>query len=273
MQMSEEHIHSGDESMQDWGLPFYSQMTEWWGSLYISDEDRQRADQIERHCGSGAKVVLELGAGCGGTAAATAAIGHHVVAVEICPARAGILREHAAQAARGFLHPIEGDFYQVNFDQRFDVVCYWNGFGIGSDADQRRLLRRISAEWLVDGGSVLMNVFNPAWWIRRSGDTERKTRRLTQGFDFDPVGSRFVDSWWPHGKPELAVAESIRCYAPVDLALLLEGTGLQLKRIEYDDGAAGSVQDDPIGAKEPLVGSWKYFVSLNHVVQPNTVAG
>ncbi|MFN5457566.1 MAG: hypothetical protein ACK5BX_41150, partial [Bradyrhizobium sp.] len=34
--------------------------------------------------------------------------------------------------------------YTIELAGRFDVVCYWDGFGIGSDADHRRLLRRIA---------------------------------------------------------------------------------------------------------------------------------
>ena len=48
---------------------------------------------------------------------------------------------------------VRADFYTVALDGRFDVVCCWEVFGLGDDADQRRLLRRIEAEWLAPGGA------------------------------------------------------------------------------------------------------------------------
>jgi hypothetical protein len=43
----------------------------------------------------------------------------------------------------GSLRAIEGDFYETEPPGKFDVVAYFDGFGIGTDEDQRRLLRRI----------------------------------------------------------------------------------------------------------------------------------
>jgi len=81
-------------------------------------------------------------------AAATADLGHEVVAVELVPAGAAHARMLASRPERGgSLSVIEGDFYRVELAQTFDVVCYWDGFGIGSDADQRRLLRRMGTGW------------------------------------------------------------------------------------------------------------------------------
>jgi len=44
--------------------------------------------------------------------------------------------------------------YDVDIGGPFDAVCYWDGFGIGDDQDQRRLLRRI-AGWLAPDGRAL----------------------------------------------------------------------------------------------------------------------
>ena len=105
------------------------------------------------------------------------------------------------------------------------MVCYWNGFGIGSDADQRRLLKRIATTWLTPDGCLLMNVFSAWWWARKAGQEEFKSPNLTQGYDFDPVGCRFIDKWWRMDDKSLAIAQYIRCYTPVDLLLLLEVQG------------------------------------------------
>ncbi len=51
--------------------------------------------------------------------------------------------------------------------------------------------------------------------------------------EFDPNGCRLLQSIWPVGDDESqAVTQSLRCYSPADLRLLLEGTRLALHTIE-----------------------------------------
>jgi protein-L-isoaspartate O-methyltransferase len=126
----------------DWAKRFYTRRSKWFGPTGIFPEHRARALEIERLCGRGRKRILELGAGTGGTAAAMADLGHEVVAIELSPVRAVFARELAAQG-RTSLTLLEADFYTVDVPSQFDVVCYWDGFGVGSDADQQRLLRRV----------------------------------------------------------------------------------------------------------------------------------
>lgn len=45
---------------------------------------------------------------------------------------------------------------------------------------------------------------------------------------YDPVHSRGIDTWWEAGAPDRTFTQTIRCYTPADLRLLLEGTGLTL---------------------------------------------
>jgi SAM-dependent methyltransferase len=150
--------------------------------------------------------------------------GHAVTAVEI---------SDRADFAAG----IGGDdFYRVRLDGQFDVVCYWNGFGVGSDAEQRRLLRRIATDWLRPGGVALIDVFNPFVWARWDGDEEHRTPDPDQGYEyelfdrtsFDPVRCTAIDTWWEAGRPDDEISQVLRCYTPADLALLLSGTGLRL---------------------------------------------
>ena len=51
----------------------------------------------------------------------------------------------------------QGDFYTIEYQQSFDLICYFDSFGIGTDADQRRLLKRIET-WLKPNGSVIIEV-------------------------------------------------------------------------------------------------------------------
>jgi SAM-dependent methyltransferase len=246
----------------DWVKEFYTRARESWGPTGIWEKHRARAATMERLCGEGAKRVLDLGAGAGGTAAAIADLGHTVVAVELSPAGAAYTRELAQQLRKGSLAVFEADFFTVELEGRFDVVCYWNGFGVGSDADQRRLLQRIATTWIAPRGSVLMDVFNPWPWARAAGQEETRDQlNAINRRDFDPVGCRLIDEWWPIGDRTQAMAQFLRCYTPADLMLLLEDTGLALAALEV----AGEPLDVEAGQhtmNSPLWDAWEYLVKL-----------
>jgi SAM-dependent methyltransferase len=188
--------------------------------------------------------VLELGSGYGATAVAAAQEGYTVTAVEVSD-RADFTSGLARGPAAGSVTVHKADFYQVRLDEQFDAVCYWNGFGVGSDADQRRLLRRIGFEWLRPGGTALVDVFNPLVWAGWDGDEEHRVPNAAAGYHhelrerirFDPVTCTAIDTWWETDDPDHPISQHLRCYTPADLALLLEGTGLSQTGIVVGDDA------------------------------------
>lgn len=227
----------------DWVRDFYSTTGRWWGDAEatITDRDHGRAAALARHAGTEAHTVLELGAGYGTTAAALALAGYEVTAVEISDRVAFAVP--LDPSAPGSFELINDDFYAVDLCRTFDVVGYWNGFGVGTDADQRRLLSRIAADWLRPGGVALIDVFNPFVWARWDGDEEFRARDVAAGYHhdlherttFDPVTCTATDTWWDAGRPEDTVSQVLRCYSPADLSLLLAGTGLVLTEIAVGD--------------------------------------
>lgn len=241
----------------DWVELFYSTRSRWFGPTGIFEEHRARAAEVERFCGTGQKRILELGAGSGGTAGAMADLGHTVVAVELSPVRAEFARDLAK--SRSNLTVLEADFYTVDLQERFDLVCYWDGFGVGGDDDQRRLLSRVRQQWLIRTGAMLLDVFSPAFWAARAGQQERieAVSRLVDGevrtvrldvpvmahYHYDCATGRFISEWWPEGRMEEMIRESVRCYAPTAFIELLGGTGLVADRFEVD-----RTPIDPTGA-------------------------
>ncbi|MFC3494624.1 class I SAM-dependent methyltransferase [Glycomyces rhizosphaerae] len=221
----------------DWVEDFYSRTGRWWAEAEsgLGDRDRGRVERLHRVCGSEPRRVLELGCGYGTTAAAFADAGHQVVAVELTD-RADQAKAHLERLGPERLQIVRGDFYTATFAGRFDTVTYWNGFGIGSDADQRRLLRRIAEEWLEPDGTALVDVYNPLVWASWDGEVELLQanpergyhHELQQHLTFDPVTATAVDTWWDTAEPERRITQRLRCYTPADLRLLLEGTGLAL---------------------------------------------
>jgi SAM-dependent methyltransferase len=212
---------------------------------------------------------LELGAGSGRTAAAMADLGHTVVAVELNPTDVQYAQELLKIPRQGSLTILEADFFTVELKGRFDVVCGWQCLGMGSDADQRRLLRRIAHEWLAPGGSALIDVYSPIKPVRDAGTELRLpplpgvpgSVEMIERCHFDPVHCRWIDEWQPTAEPDEALAQTVRCYTPADLILLLESTGLRLKRIQVD-GQDVDFESNRIATSGPLMEAWGYLAQL-----------
>lgn len=244
----------------NWVYEFYDKQHEWAGvyAEEINDSHRTAAAWIESFTGPGPRRVLELGAGGGQGAAATAELGHTVVAVELRATACDHARRLATKNDRD-MTVVEGDFYTVELDGTFDVITYWDGFGIGTDAEQRRLLKRV-AGWLTPGGSALFEVGTP-WYAASVDGRGWEVGEAERRYSFDADGCRWNDTWWPKDQPEQRVQQTTRCYSPADLRLLLEGTGLYLHALQ----PAGTVDwensrwwpDAPLGKAMKYVAQMK----------------
>jgi len=246
-----------------WAEEFYrSQFT--WQGIYAGepgDEHRAKVGALARLAGPGPLRILELGPGGGQNAAAAADLGHNVTAVELVPE----LAAHAAglAAARPGMRVINGDFYTVELDGPFDAVVYWDGFGVGEDADQRRLLRRI-AGWLAPGGCALIDINTPWYWAAADG-VEMRWERTARRYGFDHDGCRMLDTWWLENDEARAVRQSLRCYSPADLRLLLDGTGLALDAVE--PGGAVDYASFTWHSRVELARAMQYTARLSHAAR------
>lgn len=217
----------------DWVKEFYSKQNEWF-AIYLGkiDESHHKRAWLVQEMGrlKTRSKILELGAGGGQTAAAMANLGHDVTMIELLPDSAKNAVQLASDLKNGSLEVIEGDFYDVHLNGKFDLICYFDSFGIGQDDDQRRLLKRV-ANWLKPDGFALIEVGATWFWARAAG----KIMDLGGGmrsYDFDPLASRLIDRWWLPENPVEVYAQSLRCYTPADYSLLLEGTGLKVEEIK-----------------------------------------
>jgi SAM-dependent methyltransferase len=251
------------ETSMEWVREFYERQNEWAG-VYVGDvteTHRKNGAVLQRFAGGRIGSLLDLGAGGGQNAAAAADLGYTVTAVELVPSGVKNAQALASQPRKGTLRIVEGDFYEVEFPKRFDMVSYWDGFGIGSDDDQRRLLMRI-ARWLQSTGFALIEVYTPWYWAKSAG-REMKFGKVIRRYDYDTETCRMVDRWWLAGREEEAVTQSLRCYSPDDLEILLKGTGLALKSVEprgaYDAEKNRFVEPVPMGQ------AMQYLVELTRI--------
>lgn len=230
-----------------WSHSFYARqdaVTGCYGSD-IHPSHTALAARVTAHRG-GPGSLLELGAGGGQFAVSAARVGHTVTALDLY-AGGG---EHTRQLAGRYgvsVRTLTADFYTADPGGPFGSVCSWDGFGIGTDDDQRFLLSRV-ARWLAPGGTAYVDVYTPWYWAYHAG-FQRQTAAYTQTYGFDAQGCRMLDTYAP---PEgEAFTQSLRCYGPADLRLLLAGTGLELMEVwpggSYDPQAGVYHPEVPLG--------------------------
>ncbi|MFD1019726.1 class I SAM-dependent methyltransferase [Thalassobacillus hwangdonensis] len=206
----------------DWIKDFYTKQYKWMGTddeaLFTFEE--QLIEKVEKHSGP-VKNLLELGGGKGHFAVMAAKRGYEVTVIELIPEAVehmkALAKEHKVSDN---LQIIEGDFYKVKLEEKFDVICYWDGFGIGADTDQRVLIKRMR-EWLRQGGDMYMDIYTPWYWAKVAGKRMQLNESISRAYDFDPEGCRMLDTWWQTEIPSETYTQSLRCYSPADLQLLV----------------------------------------------------
>ena len=119
------------------------------GAEAIAEYCTEKMSVINRLIPNPGTTLLELGAGNEINAIACANLGFSVTALELIPDCCERIEDHVNTygTSRGSIRVVQGDFYKIGLTEQFDLVTYWDGFEIGSDDDQIRLLKRIS-NWM-----------------------------------------------------------------------------------------------------------------------------
>jgi SAM-dependent methyltransferase len=210
----------------DWALQFYKEQfllskLEEMPELYYLQE----VARIEEQFGKSFESVLELGAGTGGLAYALSKHGKDVTTIELVKE----LADFAQSISASTVHTICGDFYEINFARQFDCILYIDGFGVGVDEDQLRLLKRIY-NWLNDDGYALIDIYEPNYWrqIYREEILPGSDFSVIRKYDFDDANSRLTDTWWHKDNESLQYTQSLACYSPQKIADLGRRANLEI---------------------------------------------
>jgi SAM-dependent methyltransferase len=215
----------------DWVKPFYEQQNEWF-QAYLGPVDEQHYQCLargQRFTGIAAPAqVLELGAGGGQTCFAFAQAGYQCTMIELVQRSAQHAQSLAEELPEGQLNVICGDFYTVELPKKnYDLIFYLDSFGIGEDADQQRLLKRI-AQWLKPSGKVWIEVGSTLYWAGRGLGQLVDLGGIIREHRFEAQSCRLLDEWYVSETPQKRFQQSLRCYTLADFQLLLQGTGLRL---------------------------------------------
>jgi len=90
---------------------------------------------------------------------------------------------------------------------------------------------------VADGGISLIDIANPFVWACWDGEEEHKPPRPGDGYDydlrerthFDPIGSRFADTWWVTDIRRRSGTQNIVLHTRGTCDSCLEGTGLDAR--------------------------------------------
>ncbi|TFB22160.1 class I SAM-dependent methyltransferase [Filobacillus milosensis] len=246
----------------NWVKEFYNKQYIWSKENVEGDFKELRedlVDKLETYATPSTKRILELGSGLGQFAVAAAKRGYGVTTIELTEEgvkHAKMLAEkHGVEDQVSIVH---GDFYEVEFDKQFDIICYWDGFGIGSDADQQKLLKRVS-KWMKSDALALIDIYTPWYWAKVAGES-MSMGGLARQYDFDSIECKMVDTWWIKGREEDKVTQYLRCYSPADLKLLIGELNLALDHVE--PGGAMNYDEQKYHAKVPLHQAMSYMAVL-----------
>lgn len=246
----------------EWVEKFYNQQYKW---MNLNVEEMLNAQQgllqiIECLVDQPGKKILELGGGKGYFAVAAAKQGYNVTVIELIDEAAQYIRQLAEeQRASERLTILNGDFYTADIPDVFDVVCYWDGFGIGSDTEQQKLLNRIR-NWLKPDGTALIDVYTPWFWAKVAGQEMYLTENVVRKYGFDAMGCRMLDTWWNEEDAAEKVTQSLRCYSPADFSLLIQNLDLSL--IYCEPGGAMDYEKGVYTEKAPLHEAMSYLLKL-----------
>lgn len=216
-----------------WAKSFYLKQSELCSDCYFHD-DKDYANQkvaiIKQLTPSTQnKCILDIGAGGGQNAVAMSHFSKEVQAIELLDEFVKFGKNLIQKNNRNNCFITQGDFYTYTPECKFDIVTYWDGFGVGSDDEQIILLTNI-AKWLNDDGFACIEIYTP-WYADYSKNKEMTFGDAKRRYGFDFENCRWLDSWWKINDEQNAVQQSLRCYSPADLKLLVKNTGLVIDTI------------------------------------------
>lgn len=177
--------------------------------------------------------VLDLGCGHGRHANELARRGYQVFGVDMVMGFLELARAEARAEGLTIDYAL-GDVRGLGIEESFEhAVCLFDAFGFLDDEGNAEHLRS-TAQALVPGGSLLLDVRNRDWIVRNiqpvtvldKGDDLMIDRHV-----FDTTAGRLVDkrTYVRHGQAR-TVTFSIRLYSLSELTALLRATGFTVEK-------------------------------------------
>lgn len=210
----------------NWANEFYKMQYEFIGN-YPEGHHRDSAREILEQIGKHAHSMLELGAWDGGLARALSKHVNQMTTVELIKE----MTEKAESLNPDNIETIHGSFYNVNLTEKFDAIIYIDGFGVGTDEDQLKLLKNIE-HWLKDDGCALIDIYQPEHWKKADGVevylSPHSVPNLKRRYSYDFEADIMMDRWWHEKDEKLSSTQYLKCYTPDKIYNLCQQAGLSI---------------------------------------------
>lgn len=209
-----------------WADEFYKMQ---YGNMSAVDASyyEAQAEEIFEQAGKPIGSLLELGAWDGSLARTISKDVRHVTTVELVKEMA----EAAQKSNPGNIDVIHGSFYDVQITDKFDVVIYIDGFGVGTDADQLKLLINIR-QWLDDDGCALIDIYQPGHWKKADGiemyPDPKQNPDIVRKYSYNHEQDIMMDTWWHKDNAEHTQTQYLKCYTPEAIHRLCHQAGLKI---------------------------------------------
>lgn len=190
-----DHAH-----MLRWPFPYSSRSPSVVGDYLMTYGNLIKTMNLDRDA-----RILEIGSGFGPLTFHLASMGHHVTCVDVHEPLLNYVRERT-QSLPGTVETLLADMNELDFEERFDAVIFFESFHHG--ADHRNLLGKV-ADWLEDDGVLVLagepivpkgSVAVPyPWGIRLDGLSLWCIRRygwLELGFQQDYLRAVLEETGW-----------------------------------------------------------------------------
>lgn len=174
--------------------------------------------------------ILELGGGAGEFAVLAANNKYTTTMIDIVAENVKKAKNLKEKHEARNLEIFQGDFYEINDLEKFDAICYWDGFGIGEDEDQVRLLN-IMYKALKPKGLAFIDFYPVGFWKQQQKKEFWFDKETGRGYDYDLENNKMIDCWWTNSKLT-QYCQYLKCYNTVEIEALIKQTPFTLKIIE-----------------------------------------
>ena len=209
-----------------WADEFYKMQ---YGSMSAIDASyyETQADEIMEQIGRPIVSLLEQGAWDGSLARAISKRVSRMTTVELVKEMA----EAAQKNNPGNIDIIHGSFYDVQITDKFDAIIYIDGFGVGTDEAQLKLLNNIE-QWLDEDGCALIDIYQPEHWKKADGiemhPDPSNNPAIIRRYSYDFEENIMMDTWWKEGKSEAGQTQYLRCYTTEEIHEMCKQAGLKV---------------------------------------------
>ena len=210
----------------NWADEFYKMQYEFIGD-YPEGYHTESANEILEQIGKKVHSMLELGAWDGSLARALSKHVNKITTVELIKEMA----EKAESLNLDNIETIHGSFYDVQLTQKFDAIIYMDGFGVGTDEEQLKLLKNIKL-WMEDDGCALIDIYQPEHWKKADGfemyPDPKNMPHIKRRYSYDFEADIMMDNWWHEKNEKLNSTQYLKCYTPDEIYNLCKQAGLNI---------------------------------------------